>query len=404
MVALRIALRYLFSKKKHNAVNVISIVSIAGVAVATLAIVCVLSVFNGFSRLALSRMSLIDPELKAVPVQGKALRGGDSLARLVTDLPDVALAVPTVSDQALAIFRGHQMPLTVHGVPDDYTRVVDVDSAVIDGVFALSDEYGYPAGALSVGAALCLGARPNPYEPVAFYAPRRVGRINPANPMGAFRSDSLLVAGVWQVNDAEADEAAAFVPVEVARQLFDYQDGEASAIEISLHPGADQERAKAQIESMLGGWRVLDRLEQQSGSFSIIAIEKWITFLMLAFILLIAAFNVVSTLSMVIIEKRDDMATLRALGATPGRVSAIFTWEGWLISMLGGVTGIAVGSALCLAQEQWGWLKLNGDPTQLTIDTYPVDLQLSDLLIVFALVAAAGLLIGLIAGRMARNH
>lgn len=404
MVALRIALRYLFSKKKHNAVNVISIVSIAGVAVATLAIVCVLSVFNGFSRLALSRMSLIDPQLKAVPEHGKVLPGGDSLARIVTDLPDVALAVATVSDQALAIFRGHQLPLTVHGVPESYTQVVAVDSAIIDGVFALADEYGYPAGALSVGAALNLGARPNPYEPVGFYAPRRVGRINPANPMGAFTSDSVLVAGVWQVNDADADEAAAYIPLEVARQLFDYQDGEASAIEISLHPGADEGHVQAEIENLLGGWRVLNRLEQQSGSFSIIAIEKWITFLMLAFILLIAAFNVVSTLSMVIIEKRDDMATLRALGATQGRVRAIFTWEGWLISMLGGVTGIVTGSLLCLGQEQWGWLKLNGDPTQLTIDTYPVDLQFPDLLIVLVLVAAAGLLVGLIAGRMVRTR
>lgn len=403
MLSLCIALRYLFSRKSHNAVNIISIISIAGVAVATMAIVCVLSVFNGFKEIAAGRLSLINPELKAVPEQGKVIAGADSLARMVTDMEDVALAVPTLSEQALASFRGTQLPVVLTGVTDRYREVVKIDSTIIDGEFILMDPYGYRAGALSVGAAITLGARPNPYEPVALFAPRRVGRINPASPIGAFRSDSVLVSGVWQIEQADIDEAGAIVSLETARDLFDYTDGEASAIEIALHPGTDTGAAKKEIAARLKGWKILDRQEQQESSFRMIAIEKWITFLMLAFILVIASFNVVSTLSMLIIEKRADMATLRSLGAERGMTSRIFLWEGWLISMVGGLAGIVTGTALCLGQQKWGWLKLNGDPTQLTITAYPVAAEWSDIAIVFALVAVVGLLIGGIAAALARR-
>ncbi|MDE6826142.1 MAG: ABC transporter permease, partial [Paramuribaculum sp.] len=298
MLSLRIALRYLFSRKSHNAVNIISIISIAGVAVATMAIVCVLSVFNGFKEIASGRLSLINPELKAIPERGKVIAGADSLARIVTDMEDVALAVPTLSEQALAIFRGSQLPVVLKGVSERYGEVVAIDSTMIDGEFMLKDPYGYPTGALSVGAAITLGARPNPYEPVALFAPRRVGRINPTSPIGAFRTDSVLVSGVWQIEQADIDEAGAIVSIETARDLFDYTDNEASAIEIALHPGTDTGTAKKEIAGRLKGWKILDRQEQQESSFRMISIEKWITFLMLAFILVIASFNVVSTLSM----------------------------------------------------------------------------------------------------------
>lgn len=403
MLPFRIALRYLFSRKSHNAVNVISIISIAGVAVATMAIVCVLSVFNGFSQLAASRLSVFNPQLKAVPASGKVIAGADSLARIVGDMDPVALALPTLTDQALAMYRNQQMPIELKGVPDRFAAVVRIDSAVIDGDFLLSDPYGYPAVSISVGTALTLGARPNPYEPIALFAPRRVGKINPASPLGAFTSDSVLVSSVWQIEQADVDEATAIVSLDIARRLFDYGSGEASAIEIALHPGSDIASAKADIARRLPGWKVLDRLEQQDSSFRMIAIEKWITFVMLAFILLIASFNVVSTLSMLIIEKRMDMITLRNLGATRSMTGRIFLWEGWLISMFGGVIGIVVGTALCGAQQHWGWLKLNGDPTRLTISTYPVAVEWQDVALVLVLVAIVGAIVGLVASRLARR-
>lgn len=407
MLPLRIALRYLFSRKSHNAVNIISIVAVAGVTVATLATVCVLSVFNGFAGLAAGRLNLIDPELKAVPAAGKVVAGADSTASALMSGPAsryVALAVPTLEEQALIIRGESQLPVTLKGVGDGYDEVCSVDSAIIDGVFALEDPYGYPAMALSVGAAIDLGARPDAYNPVAVYAPRRRGRISAANAMNSFRTDSMLVAGVWQVEQAEYDAAYALTSLLRARRLFDYTSGEASAIEMVLRPSESLAEARKAIAAALGPqWRVLTRDEQHTASFRMIAVEKWITFLMLAFIVLIASFNVVSTLSMLIIEKRDNMATLRALGAAPRTISSIFFWEGWLISILGGVAGIVIGVALCLAQQHFGLIRLNGDPTKLTVSAYPVEVHAGDLAVVALLVILVGTLVGAIAARLSRR-
>lgn len=404
MLPLRIALRYLFARKSHNAVNIISIIAVAGVAVATLATVCVLSVFNGFTGLAAGRLSLIDPDLKAVPAQGKVMARADSAAAAVAGTPFVTAATATLEEQALAIRDGQQVPLTLKGVGADYESVCAIDSAIIDGTFATEDTYGYPAMALSVGAAIDLGAHPDMFNPVALFAPRRVGRISSANAMNAFRTDSVLVAGVWQVEQSDYDAAYAITGIDRVRSLLDYSDGEASAIEIALAPGTDTEKARREVSALLGQqWQVLTRAEQQSQSFRMIAVEKWITFLMLAFILVIASFNVVSTLSMLIIEKRDDMATLRALGATPRLTSGVFFWEGWLISMLGGAVGVILGVGLCLLQQTFGLIRLHGDPTKLTVTAYPVAVEATDIVVVLLLVAAVGALVGLIAARLARR-
>ncbi|MCM1117563.1 MAG: FtsX-like permease family protein [Pseudoflavonifractor sp.] len=374
-------------------------------AVATLATVCVLSVFNGFASLATGRLSLIDPELKAVPAQGMAVAGADSVAALLAELPQVEAAVATLEGQALAMAGDTQLPLTVKGVGDGYGRVAAIDSAIIDGDFALADPYGYPAMALSVGAAIDLGVHPDPFNPVALYAPRRVGRISRANAMGAFVTDSVLVAGVWQIEQSDYDASYAIVALSRARRLFGYTRGEASAIEIALAPGDSPSEAVKTVASALGPqWRVLTRAEQQTASFRMIAIEKWITFVMLAFILSIASFNVVSTLSMLIIEKRSDMATLRALGATPSLIGRVFLWEGWLISMLGGIAGVILGAALCLAQQAFGFIHLHGDPSHLSVTAYPVELAATDVAIVTLLVALIGLLVGLIASRISRRE
>ncbi len=401
MVALRIALRYLFSKKSHSAVNIISLVSMAGVCVATVTIVCVLSVFNGFSDLANERLSVIDPDIKIVPVYGKTIRDAETLASKLRQINGIDTAVATVSDQALAIVGQRQMAVNMKGVPEGYTKISSINKTVIDGVYPDIVDSSRCA-LLSVGTAIKLSAHPGFPRPFAIYVPRREGRINPSNPMAAFRSDSLEVTGVYEVQDADKDASTVVVPIGVARRLLDYTEGEASAIEVSLKPGVAAKSTVQQLKEELGnGFKVMDRLQQEEKSFRMIAIEKWITFIMLAFILLIASFNVISTLSMLMLEKADNMATLRAMGARQRMIRRIFVWEGWLISTIGGLTGIATGVVLCLLQKRFGFIKLSGDESQLSILSYPVRVAGTDLMIVMGLVIVTGLFIALVTSRFA---
>ncbi len=399
MTALRIALRYLFSRKRHNAVNVISWISVAGVAVATAAIVCVLSVFNGFSGIAMSRLSEIDPDIKIVPSSGKVFSNADSLASALAHLPEFEIAVPVVEERALAIYAGRQMPVSIKGVPGNYNEVTNVGSTVIDGEI-LSSDSDYPCAALSVGVALSLNARPGYYDLLQLYAPRRIGRVNTANPSTAFRGDSLIVSAVYEVEQSEYDADRAIVPISTARKILDYTD-EGTAIELKLAPGIGEKQGLAAAQAAVGASGIAQtRLMQQDESFRMISVEKWITFLMLAFILVIASFNVLSIMSMLIIEKKDNIATLSALGATPGLIRRVFVLEGWLISLLGGAVGISIGVVLCLVQQHWGLIKLSGDPSQLSVTVYPVQLEMGDLGAIALIVVLTGLFIGWIAGRM----
>ncbi len=398
MTSLRIALRYLFSKKSHNAVNVISIISMLGVAVATMAIVCVLSVFNGFSDLAMSRMSLVDPEIKVLPLEGKVINNADSLSVVLSGLSEVEMALPTIEEQALAMSGHTQMAVTLRGVPGGYDKVTQMESTLLDGEY-LTGNVDIPYATVSVGTAMQLGAHPSPFNMLKVYVPKRIGKINPANPMAAFRADSLLVGGVYQDQDSNKDANTMFAPLDMVRGLLEYTN-EASAIELKGANGVDADVLKAVVEQRLGsGFRVMTRLEQEEQSFKMIAVEKWITFVMLAFILVIASFNVVSTLAMLIIEKRDNMSTLRALGATPMQIRSIYLWEGWLISALGGFVGIITGVILCLAQQWGGFIKLAADTSQLAITEYPVRVDVGDLAVIAALVALVGMIVGLVTSR-----
>ena len=374
MLTLRVALRYLFSKKTHSAVNVISLISMTGVAVATMAIVCVLSVFNGFTDLAKSKIAQLSPDLRIENLTGKTIADADSITALLRDMPEIATASPTIEEHALAIYSDRQIPVIIKGVTEAYDSITDIRSIVLDdGTWMLNDpEYGDFA-TLSVGAAINLEAHPGFYRRLNIYVPRRTGRINPANPAASFRADSLLVGGVFQTEQAEFDTDLILLPLESARRLLDY-DHEATAIEVRL---ADGIAAK-------------DRIRQQEQSFKMISIEKWITFFLLSFILIIASFNVISTLSMLIIEKDDNIHTLYALGASRNMISRIFILEGWLISIFGGITGIIAGVALSLAQQWGGFIKLGGDHSAMTIDVYPVKVELPDLIAVILLVALVG--------------
>ncbi len=390
MLELRIALRYLFSKKTHNAVNVISMISVAGVAVATAAIVVVLSVFNGFERLALDQMSVISPPLSVVPSTGKAIADADNLVKSIERLVPGAAVIPTVTEQALAVVGDRQKPVEIKGVTPAWFAVTDLAGYMIDGQASNGGSEGPWAYAdMSVGVAVGLRAHPGAYEFLNIYVPRRLGRISPANPYAAFRGDSLVVASVFQTGHASHDENLVVMPLDRVRRLLDY-GSEATSIEVWAD--GDLDRLATAIEALSpGDIRVLNRMKQEGHTFAMISIEKWITFLMLSFILLIASFNIISTLSLLVIEKEGNLAVMRAMGATERQVSGIFSIEGWLVSLSGGMAGVLIGSALTLAQQWGGFVKLNGDASSLVIDAYPVELRLADILVVVGLVAVIGL-------------
>lgn len=393
MFSLRIALRYLFSKKTHNAVNVISLISIAGVTVATMAMVCVLSVFNGFTDLALSHLSHFDPDLKVYPAKGKTIPDGDFLAAEIAKVAGVSEAMPVIEEQAFAVFGKNQMPIAMKGVAKGYGSMMTSlhdKTIIIDGEYLERDSVADYA-TLSVGTAINLQASPHYCDYLAIFTPKRKGRVNAANPLSSFRSDSLVVSGVFQINQAEYDADMVIVPIENARHLLDYTT-EATAIEVKTAPEENPNSVKDRLSPLLGNdFTVKNRIEQQEQSFRMIEIEKWIAFLMLAFILVIASFNIVSTLSMLVIEKRDNIQTMTALGADKKLISRIFMTEGWLISIVGGIAGVVLGSVLTLMQQYGKFIKLNGDPAAMTIDAYPVRLELVDLMMVMGVVAVIGL-------------
>ena len=400
---LKIACRYLVSKKGHQAVNIISIVAVGGVVVATAALICVLSVFNGFRGLIMGKLAMLDPQIAITTTLGKTINDADSVIEVVSALPGVERAVPVIEDQALAIYAQLQMPVRLKGVPDDYNTMNLMDSVIVDGQWKLRDQVSRYAVA-GAGPAVRLMVRPDFLGMVRLYAPQRQGRVNIANPMGAFRQDSLFVSGIFQLQQNSYDADLIYVPLEMARELFDYET-EATQVEVKLAPGANEQEAMSAISQALGnGYQVKNRLMQQREAYRLVNIEKWMAFLLLAFILVIATFNVISTLSLLIIEKDDSIATLRALGANDRQISRIFVLQGWLITLVGAMTGVVIGLLLCLGQQRYGWLRLSGDPANMIINAYPVEVQWTDVLITFALVAAVGLLTSMVTALIMRRR
>lgn len=400
---LKIACRYLVSKKGHQAVNIISIVAVGGVVVATAALICVLSVFNGFRGLIMGKLAMLDPQIAITATLGKTINDADSVIEVVSALPGVERAVPVIEDQALAIYAQLQMPVRLKGVPDDYNTMNLMDSVIVDGQWKLRDQVSRYAVA-GAGPAVRLMVRPDFLGMVRLYAPQRQGRVNIANPMGAFRQDSLFVSGIFQLQQNSYDADLIYVPLEMARELFDYET-EATQVEVKLAPGANEQEAMSAISHALGnGYQVKNRLMQQREAYRLVNIEKWMAFLLLAFILVIATFNVISTLSLLIIEKDDSIATLRALGANDRQISRIFVLQGWLITLVGAMTGVVIGLLLCLGQQRYGWLRLSGDPANMIINAYPVEVQWTDVLITFALVAAVGLLTSMVTALIMRRR
>lgn len=388
---LRIALRYLFSKKRHNAVNIISWVSLSAIAVATAATVIVLSVFNGFSSLAERQLSFLSPPLMITPAQGKIINNADSLTNLL-DKSGIA-AIKAIETQAVGVVDNNQMALRLIGLPEEFVTLAHLDSVIIDGTATLATEPTNLCVA-SVGAAIGLQTRPGFYRFTDLYTPRREGRITTG--LGAFRKDSVVISGVYQVNQDEFDSDILLIPLTVAENLASLSASQSSAIWVY----APEDKAEEISRTLGPEYKVANRIQQQISNFRMISVEKWITFVMLAFILVIASFNIISTLAILIIEKEPNMSILKAIGADRRFINRIFMLQGWLITLTGGVIGIIIGLALSLAQQHFGLIKLNAaDPSALLITTYPVVVRFSDIIIVAVAVIVIAALTSLSARR-----
>lgn len=386
-----IARRYLFSKKSHNAINIISMVSVSGVVVATIALVCALSVYNGFNDLVSTLFSSFDPELKITPRTGKVFDPSTPSMQQVEALPEVAAVSEVLQDNALLRYRDRQVVATVKGVDDRFGELVRIDSVLIDGRFALREDV-VDYATLGVGLASALGVNAGFVSPLELYAPKRDEKVNLSNPASSFQVEYAYIGGVFSINQQMYDETYMLVPLALARGLFRYEK-EVSALEIKLAEGADLSAVKREIEQLLGpGFRVEDRHEQQQASFKMMQVEKWMTFLILSFILAIALFNVVGSLSMLMIEKQEDVRTLRNMGADDRLIRRIFLFEGWMISGFGALIGIVIGLVLCLLQQELGLIKLGQASGAFIIDAYPVRVEPGDMLTVFATVLSIGFL------------
>jgi lipoprotein-releasing system permease protein len=386
-----IARRYLFSKKKTHAINVISLISVIGVAVATTALVVVMSVFNGFQDLVASFFTNFDPQIKVVPVMGKTAPANDPVLTKIRRLPQVEVATETLQDMAMAVYNGHQAMVTIKGVDDNFADLTHITEILYgDGHFELHTanlDFGTPGIRLS--AQLGTGAHWDNYLRV--YAPRRQGQLDLSNPQDGFVVDSLLSSGVvFAVNQSKYDKNYILTSLSFARRLFD-QPGKITALELRLKPGSDFDAVKTEMKDIAGDkYKVLDRYEQQQDTFKIMNIEKLMAYLFLTFILVVACFNIIGALSMLIIDKKDDVVTLRNLGATDHDITRIFMLEGRLITVIGAILGIAIGLLLCLLQQQFGFVRMGNADGTFIINAYPVSVHYTDVLIIFVTVIVAG--------------
>ena len=406
MLALRIALRYLFSRKSHSAINLITLVAACGVGIITAAMICMLSVFNGFEGLVSSLTSRFDPELRIQPTVGKTFHDNDTLRSILLSHPDVEAVGTTLEETVLLSYGGHQIPAIMKGVDSTFARVTQIDDILLgeDG-FLLKDEVADYC-ILGAGLASVVGINRGFVRPLTVFCPRLVGKgtVDVTHPEDAFSEANLYCSNIFMVQQADYDNQYFLCSLPTARQLL----GDSlltSAYELRLRPGANLSRVKRDIASRLnsspyaGGlegvspFTILSQHEQQADAYRIMQIEKWLTFLLVFFILLIASFNAIGALSMLIIDKEAQISTLRNLGADPSLIRRIFTCEGWLITGIGAVVGLILGIILCLLQQHFGFITLGGgDTTRYVVAAYPVLLHWSDALLTLLAVAAVGFL------------
>lgn len=396
-----IARRYLFSKKSTHAINIISGVSVIGVAIATMALIVTLSVFNGFHDLVASFFTAFDPQLKVVPVKGKTAPADDPILMQIRQLPQIEVAMESLEDQALAVYNQHQAMVTIKGVEDNFNKLTHIVEILEDGDTLLSnniDKYVLHAadmnyGIVGIRVGEILGTGYEFYGTMQIYAPQREGQLNMADPSQGFTVDELYSPGaLFCVRQGKYDGKYIITHIDFARNLFD-QEGRLSSLELRLKKGSDFDAVKQQIQQIAGDrYHVLDRYEQQDDTFKIMKIEKLIAYIFLTFILIVASFNIIGSLSMLIIDKKDDVVTLRNLGASDKQIVRVFLFEGRMISAIGAVIGIALGLLLCWIQQTYGVVALGPSSDSFVVNAYPVSVHPWDVVLVFLTVLAVGFL------------
>lgn len=386
-----VARRYLFSKKSTNAINVISIISVIGVAVATMALVIVLSVFNGFHDLVASFLTNFDPQLEVVPTEGKSANANDPLLKKVKQLHQVDVATENVEDMAMAMYGDKLTMVTIKGVDDNFDKLTHIKEILYgDGEYELHAgnlEYGIIG--IRLAQTLDVGATWNGY--LKIYAPKRSGQLDMSNPASGFAVDSLLSPGVvFSVNQARYDKGHILTSIEFARNLFDMK-GRISSLELRLQENSNLKEVKKEIQNIVGSrYKVLDRFEQQADTFKIMQIEKIIAYFFLTFILVVACFNIIGSLSMLMIDKKNDVVTLRNIGASDKQITKIFLFEGRMISVIGALIGILLGLLLCWLQQTFGFVSLGQRSGDFVVNAYPVSVHYLDIFLIFITVIAVG--------------
>lgn len=389
--AFYIARRYLFSKKSTNVINIISGISVVGVAVATMALVVTLSVFNGFHDLVANLFTRFDPQIQIVPAKGKTAPADDPVLDSIRRMPQVDVATECVEDRALAMYNGRQAMITLKGVDDNFKELTNITDILYgNGDFSLHAA-NLQYGTVGIRLAETLGMSADWDGFLKIYAPKREGQLDMGNPMDGFVEDSLISPGVvFMVKQAKYDKGHVIAPIAFARNLFG-QQGMLSSLELRLKAGSDLDAVKAEMKKVAGSkYKVLDRFEQQEDTFKIMKIEKLIAYIFLTFILVVACFNIIGSLSMLIIDKKDDVKTLRNLGADDKTISRIFLFEGRLISLVGAVAGIAVGLLLCWLQQTYGLVALGQSSGTFIVEAYPVSVHPEDIALIFVTVIAVG--------------
>jgi len=364
-------------------------VSVCGVVVATIAMVCTLSVYNGFKGLNTTFFSVFDPDLKITPVEGKVFDPTTEEMKRVCLLPEIQLCCDVLHENALVSYGDRQEICILKGVDSTFRDLVKIDQVIIDGGFVLNDG-DFACGVLGIGLTNSLGINVSFVRPLEINMPIRDRQINMANPSTSIQVEYALIKGVFHTNQSAYDERFMFVPLSLMRSMLNYEK-EVSALELKLVPGANVSLVKSQIKNIVGsGFEVKDRHEQQDATYKMVQIEKWVTYLMLCFILVLALFNVLGSLAILMIEKEEDVRKLRSMGADNKLINRIFLVEGWMISLLGAVIGIVIGLLLCFLQQYFGFIKMGETAGVLVIDAFPVEVEWQDVLIIFVTVVIMG--------------
>jgi lipoprotein-releasing system permease protein len=383
---LYIANRYLFAKKSRNAINIISAVSVAGVAVGTMALVIILSVFNGLEKMVSTIFNTFDPDLKISAAEGKTFVPDTARLSMLAHVNGVSVYSLTLEENALLKYGDRETVATVKGVDDNYHNVTAIDSAMFEGEFTLEGNNGRQYAIPGIGVAQFLGLRINFVQSLNILIPKRTAGLN-FNPETALTKRYLLPSGIFQV-EKEYDSRYVYIPLSLARDLTENENG-VTAIEVKFTPDADATRVQKNIKEIYGkGFIVQNRYEQQEIFYKVMKSERLAIFLILTLIIIIASFNIMGSLTMLIIEKQRDIEILRSLGADNNLIRKIFIFEGWLISIIGAAAGIILGFFVCWLQQNFGLIKLQSE--SLIMDAYPVVMKIRDFIIVPATVLLIG--------------